>query len=97
MHYENWLKFLLMVAMANYLVASLLWDLTTKMDLTLIERGNLRIRWATFHLRYESQQQLNAKFVVNINIGNSWQQSTVTDGSVKRIPPDTAIHEQMAT
>ena len=34
-------QFLLMVAMANYLVGSPLWDLTTKMDSTLIERGNL--------------------------------------------------------
>ena len=33
---------LIMVAMANFLVASLLWDITTTMDLTLIERGNLR-------------------------------------------------------
>ena len=39
-HYENWShsSFLLMVAMTNYMVASLLRDLTTKMDLTLIER-----------------------------------------------------------
>ena len=35
-------KFLLVVAMANFLVASLLWDITTTMDLTLIERRKLR-------------------------------------------------------
>ena len=34
--------FFIMVAMARFLVASLIWDITTTMDLTLIERGNLR-------------------------------------------------------
>ena len=35
-------QFLLMVKLANNLVASLLWDITTTMDLTQMERGNLR-------------------------------------------------------
>ena len=34
--------FLIVVAMARFLVASLIWDITATMDLTLIERGNLR-------------------------------------------------------
>ena len=41
-------KFLLMVAMANYMVASLLWDFTTKMDWTLIERRNLCTQWIIY-------------------------------------------------
>ena len=51
-------KFLLMVAIANELVGTLLWEFTTKKEWPLIERGNLCTRWATIHLRYESQQQL---------------------------------------
>ena len=45
---------------------------------------------STIHLRYESQQELNAKFIVIISV-------TVNavychrPGGVKRIPPDTAI------
>ena len=34
--------FLVLVAMARFLVASLIWDITATMDLTLMERGNLR-------------------------------------------------------
>ena len=56
-------KFLLMVAIANKLVGTRLWELTTKMGWPLIERGNLCIQWPTIHLRYESQQELNSKFL----------------------------------
>ena len=48
-------QFLLMVAMANNLVASLWWDLTTKMNSTLIERGNL---W----------QSVNQLFICGMNV-----------------------------
>ena len=34
-----------------------------KDGVTLIERGNLCIQWPTIHLRYESQQELNSKFL----------------------------------
>ena len=33
--------------MANFLVASLIWDITATMDLILIEQGNLRSQWRT--------------------------------------------------
>ena len=41
-------QFLLMVAMANYLVASLWWDFTTKMGWPLIERGNQCTQWTNY-------------------------------------------------
>ena len=34
--------------MANFLVTSLIWDITATMDLTLIERRNLRIQWNVY-------------------------------------------------
>ena len=62
--------------------------------MTLIDRGNLCIRWATIHLRYESQQQLKAKFIVNISVTADSSLLSPTEG-VNTIPPDTEIHEQM--
>ena len=88
-------KFLLMVAMANKLVGTRLWEFTTKMEWPLIERRNLCIRWATICLRYESQQELNAKFIVNISVTADSSLLSPT-GSVNTTLPDTAIHEQMA-
>ena len=85
-----------LVAMANKLVGVRLWEFTTKMVWPLIERWNLCIQWATIHLRYESQQELNAKFIVNISVTADSSLLSPT-GGVKRIPPDTEIHEQMAT
>ena len=38
------------------------------MEGPLIERRNLCIQWATIQLRYESQQESNAKFIVNISV-----------------------------
>ena len=71
-------------------------NFTTKMEWPLIERRNLCIRWATFHLRYESQQQLNAKFIVNISVTADSSLLSPT-GGVNTIPLNTAIHEQMTT
>ena len=51
---------------------------------------------STTHLRYESQQELNAKFIVIISVTADSSLLSPT-GGVKRTPPDTAIHEQMAT
>ena len=49
------------------------------------------------HLRYESQQELNAKFfIVNISVTADSSLLSPT-GGVKTTPPNTAIHEQMAT
>ena len=59
-----------------------------------MERGNLCIQWATIHLRYESQQELNAKFIVNISVTADSSLLSPTEG-VNTIPPDTEIHEQM--
>ena len=58
-----------------------------------IERGSLCTRWATTHLRYESQQQLNAKFILNISVTAESSLLSPT-GGVNRILLDTAIHEQ---
>ena len=51
---------------------------------------------STIHLRYESQQELNAKFIVIISVTADSSLLSPT-GNVKIIPPDTAIHDQMAT
>ena len=45
-------------------------------------------------MRYVSQQQLNAKFIVNISVTADSSLLSPT-GSVNTIPPDTEIHEQM--
>ena len=55
------------------------------------------IRWATIHLRYESQQEWNAKFfIVSISVTADGSLLSPT-GGVNIIPPDTEIHEQMTT
>ena len=51
---------------------------------------------STINLRYESQQELNAKCIVIISVTADSSLLSPT-GGVNRIPPDTAIHEQMAT
>ena len=51
---------------------------------------------STVHLRHESQQELNAKFIVILSVTADSSLLSPT-GGVKRIPLDTAIHEQMAT
>ena len=48
----------------------------------------------TIHLWHESQQQLNAKFIVNISVTSDSSLLSPT-GGVNTIPPDTEIHEQM--
>ena len=50
----------------------------------------------SIHLRYESQQELNANFIVNLSVTADSSLLSPT-GGVNRIPLDTAIHEQMAT
>ena len=45
-------------------------------------------------MRYESQQQLNAKFIVNVSVTADSSLLSPT-GGVNTIPPDTAIHEQI--
>ena len=47
-------------------------------------------------MRYESQQQLNAKFIMNISVTADSSLLSPTGGA-KIIPPDSAIHEHMAT
>ena len=51
---------------------------------------------STIHLRYESQQELRQKFIVIISVTADCSLLSPT-GGVKRIPPDTPTHEQMAT
>ena len=50
---------------------------------------------STIHLRYESQQELNAKFIVIISVTADSSPLSPTEG-LNRISPDTAIHEQTA-
>ena len=50
----------------------------------------------TIHLWHESEQEFDAKFIVIISVTADSSLLSPT-GGVKRIPPDTAIHEQMAT
>ena len=94
-HYENWShSFLLMVAMAHNLVGSPILRLHHKDGLNTVRTGKpVIISESSIHLWYESQQELNAKFIVNISVtaDNSLLSPT---GGVKTIPPDTAIHEQ---
>ena len=47
-------------------------------------------------LWHESQQELNPKFIVKISVTADSRLLSPT-GLVKTIPPNTAIHEQMAT
>ena len=49
---------------------------------------------STIHLRHEYQQQLNAKFIVNISVTADSSPLSPTEG-VNTIPADTEIHEQM--
>ena len=44
-------------------------------------------------MRYESQQQLNAKFIVNISVTADSSLLSPT-GGVNTIPPDTEIHDK---
>ena len=47
---------------------------------------------STVHLRYESQQELNAKLIVIISVTADSSLLSPTEG-VNRISPDTAIHD----
>ena len=51
----------------------------------------------TIHLWHESQQEFDAQKIYRDYIGNSQRSLLSPTEGVKRIPPDTAIHEQMAT
>ena len=86
-------KFLLVVAMANFLVASLLWDLTTKMDFTLIERWNL---WQTVNRLFICGINLTENWctIYSDYIGNSQRSSLSPTGSVKSTSPVTENHNK---
>ena len=60
----------------------------------LIERGNLCIQWPTVHLRYESQHELNSKFIVIISVTADGSLLSPT-GGVNTIHPEPEIHEQI--
>ena len=85
-----------MVAMAKYLVGSLLWEFTTKMEWALIERGNLCTQWINYSFVAWISARIGCKFYRDY-IGNSQRSLLSPTGGVNRISPDTAIHEQMAT
>ena len=80
-----------MVAMVNYLVASLSWDLTTKMDVTLIERGNL---WQSENRLFICGMNLTKNLVQNYSdhFGNSQRSSPSPTGCVKSTSPVTENH-----
>ena len=53
----------------GFLVSSLLWDFTTKMDWTLISNGETcAISEPTVHLWHESQKEFGAQFIVIISV-----------------------------
>ena len=83
--------FLLVVAMANFLVASLLWDITTTMDLTLIERGNLR---QSVNRLFICGMSLTKNLVQNYSdhFGNSQRSSLSPTVIVKSTSPVTENH-----
>ena len=80
--------FLLVVAMARFLVASLFWDITTTMDLTLIERGNLR---QSVNRLFICGMSLTKNLVQNYSdhFGNSQRSSLSPTVSVKSTSPVT--------
>ena len=79
---------LFLVLVASFLVASLIWDITTTMDLTLIERGNLRKTMNGLFIRGMS---LKTNLVQNYSdhFGNSQRNSLSPTECVKSIPPST--------
>ena len=84
--------FLIVVAMARFLVASLTWDITTTMDLTLIERGNL----CTQCINYSCVAWISARIGCTIYsdyIGNSQRSSLSPTGGVKSTSPVTENHD----
>ena len=84
-------QFLLMVAMAHYLVASQLWDFTTKMDWTLIERRNLCNQWTAYLFVAWISQRIWCT-IYRDYIGNSQRSLLSPTGGVKSTSPDTENH-----
>ena len=80
--------FLIVVAMARFLVASLIWDITTTMDLTLIERGNLRNQWNVYLLVAWFSQWIWFT-IYSDHFGNSQRSSLSPTGGVKSTSPIT--------
>ena len=79
------------------LVGTRLWEFTTKMEVTTDWTGETCVfSVAPIHLRYESQHEMNAKFIVNISV-NADSSLLSPTGSVNTILPDTEIHEQLTT
>ena len=74
-------KFLFMVAMANELVWTLLWEFTTK-EWPQFERRNLSTQWINYSFAVWISATIECKIYRDF-IGNSWPQSTVTDGWCK--------------
>ena len=80
--------FLIVVAMARFLVASITWDITATMDLTLIERGNLR---KSVNRPFTCGMSLTMNLVQNYSdhFGNSQRSSLSPTGGVKGTSPTT--------
>ena len=80
--------FFVLVELARFLVASLIWDITTTMDLTLIERRNLRKSVNRLFTCGMSHNEFGAK-VTAAKFGNSERSSlSLTDG-VQSTSPTT--------
>ena len=86
-------QLLLMVAMAHNLVGSLLWAFTTKMEWTLIERGNLCNQWTNYSFVVWISERIWCN-IYRDYIGNSQRSLLSPTGGVKSTSPDTANHEQ---
>ena len=82
-HYENWSH-----------STSSWWQWQTTWWDPHYETSPQRLSEPTIHLWHESQQEFDAKKNYRDYIGNSQRSLPSPTGCVKRIPPDTAIHEQ---
>ena len=80
--------FLILVAMARFLVASLIWDITATLDLTLMERVNLRKQWMVY-LFVEWVSILIWCQSYSDQFGNSQRSLLSPTGCVKSILPVT--------
>ena len=80
--------FLVLVAMARFLVASLIWDITATMDLTLMERGNLRKQWMVYSFAEWVSKRIWCKSYSD-QFGNSQRSLLSPTVGLNNIPPNT--------
>ena len=74
--------------MARFLVASRIWDITATMDLTLMQRVNLRKQWMVYLFAEWVSKRIWCKSYSD-QFGNSQRSLLSPTGGVKSIPPTT--------